>query len=192
MSTLSDLDLVKLIQTDDKAASAAITELVARHGGLYTSTVHNVMQGQPNTRLSISDAISEMPTFFFEAAKSFDPGRGMSFSTYLAQLFKWDHGKLYKSQKVELNSVGGLKELDTYGSTSDEVEEEDSEVYTVYNAALAVIDNPRDLQIFKLRFGPDNMTHEEVGDIVGLSKQRVQKIEAAWLVKIRAHFNRKV
>jgi len=192
MTTLTDLQLVNLVKNDDKAASAAILELVARHGGLYASTVTTTIRGRYDHRLSKADALDEMPTFFFEAAKSFDPARGMSFSTYLAQFFKWSYGHRCKRRAFEIETVGCTKELDIYGSTSDEVKEEDSEVYAVYNAALSVIDKPRDLQIFKLRYGPDNLTYEEAGEIVGLTKQRVKQIEDSWLVKIRAHFNSKI
>ena len=161
--------------------------------GLVISTVMKVQ----SPLLSHHDKVSEGNMALVRAIDAFNPDRGIKFSTYacnviaraLTTMKKRTQARIYK----RIRTVEYTPECE-YNNWIDQTRNEEEQEYinqlrTIINENLAELSNV-EIGIIKKRFNWEcklskPLTLDEVGEIIGLSKERVRQIQVHAIDKIR-------
>lgn len=164
----SDLELIKSIK--GKNDSAALTELVARHTGIY-ATIVNQYAGY-SSAVNRNDMLDERLFNIWEYAKDFRPECGMKFSTYVGERVKYACKTLLsqtKNEEVDVNN-----QLPAAGDFVH-VEEARDDIAEI----LKHTDSKKDRvfrRIMKMRSEDEKATWVEIGRAVGLSYEGARKL----------------
>lgn len=174
MPLKTDIELIYAIkETND---SAAITELVNRHTGIYVSSIQKyTIYPDFTNRVNVDDLKDEKATRIYEwATKNYDPNRGMKFSTFVGEM------TTYMCKNLLRRGTESVK-LDENGAASNETEmheklEHHSELEAVRLRAMQVPD-PKFRRIFQLRFDGNKVrSWREIGRVLQMSHEAVRRI----------------
>jgi len=156
-SEIPDNILVSWIKAESSNSGGALKELVARHRGLYFQMVHRYIPKEAWNNGSISiDREHVMGSCLFvmyEAAKKYDPTKGMKFSSFFGSWTRW-----FLLNQINKSKNPQLKEslfLDTMlESVSNEGLREflDSETLEMIFSKIKQLGDKRAYKIFKMRY----------------------------------------
>lgn len=156
--------------------------------------------------LKIEDLIMEGNIALMTAARKFDPSKNVRFCTYAVW---WIKNAICKavSKKIKTSSWTAAR-LDAIYKASEEDDAQplvnyfpdekflgperlavNANMVEIVDAALAVL-KPKEREVIKYRFGFDGsecMTLQQIGDILGHSKEGIRQIETSGLKKLRNH-----
>ena len=79
---LTDIDLIKVISEEN--CDDCFKELVSRHENLYYKICHGYMTALKRSGVSSEDILSDKMFVFYNSLCSFDAGKNVKFSTWLA------------------------------------------------------------------------------------------------------------
>jgi len=134
---------------------------------------------------------SEALLALLRAVEGFDPSRGVRFSTYACNAIL--RGLIQAEKRATRHRLRFPIEFDTANERPDPAEDRWSALY-IDRLRRVLDDNraeltSRESEILGWRFplgGGDGKTLEEIGDTIGLSKERVRQIQKSALTKIRS------
>lgn len=151
-------------------------------------------------RLDPEDLISIGTIGLLKAVDSFEPNKGVAFSTYGARCienevlmqFRWmkkSEGTLFLGDSLDSGEGSSLTYLDIAGDEEDlqvltELRQSATQLIVVVNQVL----NSRERIIIKLRYGLDGSafhTQKQVAALLGISRSYVSRIEKGALGKLR-------
>ena len=170
----------------------AVEELIT-HNLRFVVTVAKKYQGRG---APLSDLISEGNLGLIEAARRFDPSRGIRFITYAVW---WIRKSILASLDTEIKNqhqsidapIGEedltLGDLITEGQSNIDIKTEHQDLKTECNLLLNHL-NSRDREIIKSLFGIEcrALGIDEAGRKFGLTQQRIGQIRDAALQSLRA------
>ncbi len=143
---------------------------------------------------SIWELISDGNMSLIRAVEKFDYGRGNKFSTYASWAIMKNFARSIPDEKHRRERyVTGHEELfesaaDTRSSEHECVASQEQAVHRV-NRLLEYLE-PREREIIRMRAGLDNhsegMTLEEIGQQLGITKERVRQLNARIMEKLRS------
>jgi RNA polymerase primary sigma factor len=181
VSSNEETQLAMRVQQGDSRA----LELLVMHNTRFVISIAKKYQGRGTP---LSDLISEGNIGLIEAAKRFDPSRGLRFTTYAVW---WIKKSILESVDGEIKNthtsidapIGGEDEdftianrLKSDGRDTDHIVEDESKKIEV-NRMLSQL-KTREQEIIKSLFGIDTraLTIDEAGRKFGLTQQRIGQI----------------
>jgi len=196
LKDLPDLTLVSNIQQGTALADESIIELSSRHSGLFYSTVAKISGA---CQKSLRDDVLDDKLFaVYDAATSFNPDRGTSFSTHFANVTKWKCLK-GKSQKCNAEICCDNDFIDSLNTkrgdfATDHLESDDSFIKSAIELELKQIDDKTARKIISLRYSPPgnkNLSWKKVAKAVQLSIQGCINIHNRYIEQIRRNIKEK-
>lgn len=184
-----DLDMIeKLLQAADQLRN----RIVRANMRLVMSIVKHYITDS----MSFDDLLSEGATALLRATEKFDFSRGFRFSTYVTKVVRREVFRLVMASKRQGDRFAtGTWEF--LGEQSRELGDEvDNEVDLAalrgdLREFFARLD-PREQMVLNARFGMDGADHapslNELGQRMGVSKERVRQLEMRALKKLSKHF----
>lgn len=163
----TDLQLIESVKNDKD--SNALTLLVDKVTGLYISTITGYTYVPLFER---QEMIDHKYANIYNFIEDYNPEKGMSFTTYVAQRTKWKCQSLINKypEPEQIENIPPENEI----FNSNFVENEDYKSF-IYECAKH-IDDKRFFEIFKMRNLPVKKTWVEIGNILGLSNEGARKI----------------
>lgn len=148
------------------------------------------------TNMDLEDLIQEGRVGLIEAAERFDPARGIKFSTYAAwhirksimEAIRSRNDTVYTPKRHQSKKCfeldPGWDTVDT-APTPHEIMEHDEELAAIRKCIKLL--PARDAIVIRLRHGinTEKLTLTKVGDILGVSRERVRQIQNAAEEKLR-------
>lgn len=170
---ISDITLINQIKT--KNDSAAVTELVNRHTGMYINVVKKY-SCYPDflARANVDDLKDEKFYNIYQWALKFDPKHEMKFGSYVGQMTKYlCQGFIQRGKaSVEFNEYSsptndtGVVEASDRHATLEEID-----------SAVSHSESELFKKIFQARFsGQKPLSWRKIAAIVGLSHEGARKI----------------
>ena len=144
---------------------------------------------------SIAQLISDGNVSLMRAVEKFDYGRGNRFSTYATWALMKNFAKTVPEENYLLNRfmTGHQEVLEAVGSSTPEpFELAENPAEVIKKRVLAVLHKlpKREQEIMRARFalgeGDDPQTLQEIGEAMGLTRERVRQIEGRALERLRS------
>ncbi len=152
--------------------------------------VVNVARKHAGPRVGLFALVSEGNLCLMEAVESFDYGRGNRFSTYLSWALMRRFARTVPEENYREAAGGRGQDVLSEMPGSPERGEGYPAPLSQLGEAVNILDE-RERTVVRLRYGlgeqEQPLTLRELGQRMGISKQRVQQIEARALRKLRQH-----
>ena len=207
---INSIPLLSAEQEKDLAAKAirgdknALDTLVVSNLRFVVRMVNLYKTYLKDESLKVEDLIMEGNIALMTAARKFDPSKNVRFCTYAVW---WIRNAILKAlaQKIKTSSWTAAR-LDICYKASEEDDNQplvnyfpdekfpgpeqkavDDNVVQIVDDSLKML-KPKEREVIKYRFGFDNgkcMTLQQIGDIMGHSKEGIRQIEASGLKKLR-------
>ncbi len=198
-----DSETIRIIQEnkDQHAIKDALDSLISRHSGIYFDMSKKFLPQKADWTMDADEAKDELPTFFWECARDFDPSKGCKFSTRLGEKarFKFlNSRKSYKDKKRIAGPISNISHDDKFWEQFESKSEPTELVNndTIEYAFLKIKELNDDLvtQIFTERYlngkGNKLMSWWDVADKVGRSHENCRQIHDASIKLINEKFLR--
>ena len=178
--SLTDQYLINEVKVNND--SAALTELVARHTGIYVNVVNSYSYVP---KIERDDMIDHRMVNIYNFALKYDPTRNMKFSTYVAENTKWSCHKKIESEKDEINddSMGG-KSMTFNGDLTHFIEDQTEEIQDKRFAKIFSLrhnSGKKKLSWKKIALHMDGLSHEWCRKIykrnIGFLKNRIREVK---------------
>ncbi|MBP5447408.1 MAG: sigma-70 family RNA polymerase sigma factor [Treponema sp.] len=187
---------------------SAIDALVVSNLRFVVKVVNAYKKYHKDESLKIEDLIMEGNIALMTAAQKFDPSKNVRFCTYAVW---WIKNAICKalSKKIKTSSWTAARLDVDYKASEDDDNQPlvnyfpdekylgpeqlavNNNMVELVDAALAVL-KPKEREVIKCRFGFDNgecMTLEQIGKILGHTKEGIRQIEKSGLKKLREEFD---
>lgn len=187
---------------------SAIDALVVSNLRFVVKVVNAYKNYLKDESLKIEDLIMEGNIALMTAAQKFDPSKNVRFCTYAVW---WIKNAICKalSKKIKTSSWTAARLDVDYKASEDDDNQPlvnyfpdekylgpeqlavNNNMVKFIDAALAVL-KPKEREVIKCRFGFDNgecMTLEEIGKLLGHTKEGIRQIEKSGLNKLRKEFD---
>lgn len=190
----TDYQLAQLINNNTPEAADALNELYNRHSGVFALKIRGMYENNffGSGVYYISDLWDDKNYIFYLACKDFNPTIS-NFCTHLGSV-TWHYAKR-KVNKAERNCYN-CDSIEDYGSEVSVLEDKDY-FETISNKeffeqALDYLKESSDERFFTCIFKSyvENKTFQEIGDELGVTKQRVEQIIFAAKKRLRNYFSR--
>jgi RNA polymerase sigma factor (sigma-70 family) len=183
--TDQDLEAVETLRTQYEALRQRIITSNLR-------LVVSIARKYANGHLNLFDLISEGNVTLIRAVEKFDYARGFKFSTYAYWAIMRNYARSNSNRRVhEARYVTGQDGLlHAVADTSEPVESEmdRAHVVSVLKKGMKTL-TQRERSVVMLHFGlfgaESPLTLSQIGDMLGISRERVRQIERAALDKLR-------
>lgn len=177
-----------------EAATRAMNALVNRHMGMVITVAKRYKKKFP--ACDMSDLVSEGSESLMKAIKGFDPERGFTFSTYAIQAMSNACQRVASltSKRKKLNGASYEVAMPTLQDRSNHRQEKEEAVTRslIHDLAGILTENnakltPTEMTIVEKRFGlyGKPMKLEDIGNELGISKERVRQLQEQALRKLR-------
>ena len=182
---LDDKDLCKLIK-DNPENEMPLRELVERHSGIYFRFIHKYLSSEANIELK-NDYLTEANLIIFEAAKKYDPNRGMKFSSFLGNETRFLCLNILNKQKREPETINS--DSDEVKQIVDKSEPRDVKIQKVmskFKAELETYPDVRAKELFRQRYFTEDTVKpwREIAPSMNLSIQGCINIHNSTLKKL--------
>ncbi|HEX8340345.1 MAG TPA: sigma-70 family RNA polymerase sigma factor [Tepidisphaeraceae bacterium] len=173
--------------------AAHMEELIARRNLPLVAFAYGVDRSRL-TRADFDDVFSHGMAALLRCIRAFDVAKGFKFSTFTvvsvrrafggANMKAAKHGQR-AGWRTDISTADAIASLDDYnGRESVETADYLGELLEANVAEL----NPNQQKVLALRFGlngGDRLTLDEVGDVLGVTRERVRQIQLRALLKLR-------
>lgn len=171
----SDLDLIKEVK--EKSDSEALTELVHRHTGVYIGVIQRYTYVDEVAR---QDLIDSKLYGIYQAALSYNPEKGMKFSSYVGECAKYECKTLI-SDRVHTTEVDE-------NLAEEKIETPDTELCQLIISRAKRSQDRRFVEIFRRRHLLDTkQSWRRIGQDLHLSRQGALDIYNKGVADIRKH-----
>ena len=148
---VEDLELISIVKNCEKNASAAMTEIINRHSGIFIEMInHFVPCNSPYC--DRREMIEEKDYYIYKALLKYDETKGTKFSTHLGNEAKW----------LCLNSYNKAKSKSTFNASDQDFDKEEvvepfkeklsQETFKSILEAINEFSDRRVQTIFKMRY----------------------------------------
>lgn len=148
---VEDLELISIVKNCEKNASAAMTEIINRHSGIFIEMInHFVPCNSPYC--DRREMIEEKDYYIYKALLKYDETKGTKFSTHLGNEAKW----------LCLNSYNKAKSKSTFNASDQDFDKEEvfepfkeklsQETFKSILQAINEFSDRRVQTIFKMRY----------------------------------------
>lgn len=166
---LTDIELIDKVKKDGD--SSAISELVARHTGVYVFIASKYLNGG---KIPIQDVKNDVMSNIYDWVLDYDPSRGMKFSTYVGDRTRYMCMDLINRtpDKIEIDESTPMPEMDGSPTAIDQ------DALTEVRRKAQQINDPRFITILNMRFPEVGVpkTWREIGKIMGVTHERARQI----------------
>ncbi len=183
-----ELDRIEALLAD---AGRVKNEIAQANLRLVVSIAKKHMRGNRD----FFEVVSDGNLSLLKAAEKFDFTRGFKFSTYAAWAIMKNYARATPAQitYADRYQTGREEYIETVPARAAE-ESADERVPAVRVALNRMLDSltEREQRVLRRHYGLDDsgqtMTLEEIGRVLGVSKERIRQIEARAMVKLRTEF----
>lgn len=175
---MSEIDILSrqlITQVKEKRDSAALTQLIDLHTGIYVNTVKSY-SSYPDFRNKIEaqDLLEDKAYNIYQFALKFDPSRGMQFGSYVGDRTK------NLCQNLISRAPGNVEFNEVVAPTNDtpvvETAEKDSSIETILEQVQGS-DSELFKRIFKLRYcGRKPKSWRAIGKEINMSHEGCRKV----------------
>lgn len=170
---ISDIDLI--YQVKEKRDSAAISELVERHTGIYQTVLQ---QFSSSPKIPLGDLREDNSFNIYNWALKYDParatqsGKPMQFGSYVGEMTRYMClemlGKSKESAELAVSD----------GATDDDIPEhlERAEITEMMEEEAKKVEDPRFYTIFKMKTRNNGASWRQIASAVGLSHEGTRKL----------------
>lgn len=181
---MTDLELIYAVQ--EKRDSAAMTELINRHTGIYVQMIQQyTIYPDFTNKVNVDELKEHKMQNIYDWALKYDPTRGMKFSSYVGDRARHMCQNLLRRGPENIQ----LDERTAATNEANVTQQIDREtgLEEVRREAAKVVD-PKFQRIFGLRFAGNRVrSWREIGRQMGLSHEAVRKIFNRHLPAMRRH-----
>lgn len=182
-----DLAVPFLGYAEARIRERMVGALMLRHQGLiWTPAIAFKRYG-----IEEEELVSEGQFVLLRAIDGFDPGRGYKFSTYATHAIKNQFLKMLREHRDRERSRSDVAPADLAAAASESWDEgaaARARAVAVVAPALAALP-VRWAEVVKMRYGFEGyrcMTLDEVGDVLGITKERIRQIQHRAQEKLKA------
>ncbi len=152
---MSDTALIEGIKNTQEPTEC-LTELIARHSGIYMTMVHNYTPSVKSSGPSYkAELIQDKNYYIYQAALKYDDSKQAKFSTYLGNETRWMCLNLWnKNKNKKLKEIG----LDVLVKRDPHSEDKEQEILSNQEILDKIMDiaeslgDKRIVKIFKMRY----------------------------------------
>ena len=178
---MTDLELITRVK--DKQDSAAISQLVELHTGLYVNMVKRYASYPDFTKkIDVKDLLDDKAFNIYQFALKYDPSRGMKFGTYVAESTKYMcQGILHRgSESIQFN-----EETAPNNDTSvTDIADRDSRSEELLRE-IRESESPLFRQIVKLKM--EGLSWRQIAKEVKMSHEGARKVYEKNIGAVREH-----
>lgn len=183
---MTDIELINRVK--DTADSAALSELVSRHSGMYIKIVQkyvNIEQNSPysSAKLEINELRDDKMLNIYRFAQTYDPTRGTKFSTYVGQMTRYLCLNLLNDtpEKVEITETNAP-------AVGSAVPECAADPIADIKRYAPTVHDPLFWPIFELRHLNDKRaTWRDIGQQVGVTHEWARQIYNKHIDQVREY-----
>jgi RNA polymerase sigma factor (sigma-70 family) len=191
---MTDIELINRVK--EEKDSAALTELIERHSGMYVKMVQRyacVERNSPygSAKLDTHELKDDKAFNIYQFVLSYDPNRNMKFSTYVGEMTRYHCLDILNDRKIlsnHSNKVEVTEDTPLTSTDSDTSQPSDNTLQSIRARTKSVTDD-RFWTIFDLRHFKDGggYTWRTIGQRIGLTHECARQIYNRNIKHIKYH-----